>query len=125
METLILSLGGFCGAIARYLVSLAWNKNRKPSFSLSIVVINTLGSLCLGLLNPFAFYLGPQLRLFILAGFLGAFTTFSTYSMESVELLRSKDFKGFFLYMALSIGGSILMYYAGYTISTLLKENIL
>lgn len=95
VETLLLiGLGGFLGANARFLVS-TWVAQRVGSqFPWGTLVVNFSGSLLLGALlawaaNQVAF--DTRARLFLVTGFFGAYTTFSTFANESVALLQSGD----------------------------------
>lgn len=89
---LIISIGAILGANARYLLG-GWVAERwGTSFPYSTLVINLTGSFLLGVFLAFStehILLDPRYRLLIAVGFLGAYTTFSTYTYESVDLLLS------------------------------------
>ncbi len=87
-QCLIVGAGGFLGAIARFLVG-AWVVSRYQGlFPWATFVINVTGSFILGFLMTLfqARVLGDQGRLFAAVGFVGAYTTFSTYEFESARL---------------------------------------
>lgn len=90
---MILAVGcaGFFGAIARYLLS-GWVYRALPmSFPAGTLLVNVTGSLLLGAvfeLSTTRAVLSPEMRTVIGVGFLGALTTFSTFSLETVTLLR-------------------------------------
>jgi CrcB protein len=92
---LVIGLGGFLGANARYLVG-AWCVERfGASFPYGTLVINVSGSFILGfflVLITDRFLVHPHWRLFFAIGFLGAYTTFSTFSFESFALLQNRAF---------------------------------
>jgi CrcB protein len=92
VQYLVISLGGILGANARYLLG-AWIAERYgTSFPYGTLVINISGSFVIGLfltLIAERFVLHPNWRLFFAVGFLGAYTTFSTFSYESVVLLQN------------------------------------
>ena len=89
---LIIGLGGFLGANARYLLS-GWAAQKwGASFPYGTLLINATGSFILGLFlaaTTGRVLVDPRWRLFFAIGFLGAYTTFSTYTYESVQLLLS------------------------------------
>ncbi|MCL6649594.1 MAG: fluoride efflux transporter CrcB [Chloroflexi bacterium] len=93
MRYLLVGLGGFLGANARYLIG-GWVAERfGTTFPYSTLVINVTGSLLLGFfltLTTERFVADPGWRLFFAIGFLGAYTTFSTFSFESVVLLQER-----------------------------------
>lgn len=89
---LIISLGAILGANCRYLVG-GWATDRfGASFPYGNLIINLTGSFVLALfitLTTERFLVDPQWRLFVAIGFLGSYTTFSSYTYESVNLLLS------------------------------------
>jgi CrcB protein len=90
---IILGLGGFFRAISRYLLSSGvQNMIKDSSFPYGTLAVNILGCFVLGMLTHLAGAKGlldAQTRLFLLVGFVGAFTTFSTFSLESASLLQN------------------------------------
>ncbi len=85
--------GGFLGAIVRYLLSgWVYRFTGDAILPYGTLAVNLLGCLLIGFLMGLAEEYGffsPQARLFILVGFLGSFTTFSTFGYETLVLLRS------------------------------------
>lgn len=90
---IILGLGGFLGAVSRYLLSdFVQNMFKAANFPYGTLVVNVLGCFTLGLLAQIAGakdLIDPQTRLFLMVGFIGAFTTFSTFSLESANLFQA------------------------------------
>ena len=87
-------LGGFVGAIARYLLA-TWIAGRAgTAFPLGTLVINLSGSFVLGLLLGVLenHVTPPALRLALATGFLGAYTTFSTFTYETIRLVEEGDY---------------------------------
>lgn len=90
MKIVCVLLGGSLGALARYGVSLGAARLCGASFPWGTLAVNLVGCFLIGL----AFALGersilsPSFRLFLVTGFLGALTTFSTFAMESVGFMR-------------------------------------
>jgi len=86
----VVALGGALGAVSRYLAG-AWVQSMSGgAFPWGTWTVNLVGSLAIGFamvwLNQTL--ASAELRLFVAMGFLGSFTTFSTFSLETVELLR-------------------------------------
>ncbi len=105
-KILAVGIGGAFGAIARYLINISPLSNVFQKFPFPTFTVNILGSFLIGFLvvlftDKYAAH--ENLRLAVLAGFLGAFTTFSTFELEIFELLREKYFVTAFAYLFLSI----------------------
>jgi len=87
----LVAVGGALGAVARYTVSFLFGRVW-PAFPWGTLVVNVVGSFLLGLLMGATasgrFLLDPAWRSFLGIGILGAFTTFSTLSYETVEAVR-------------------------------------
>ena len=90
---LLIGLGGFIGAILRYSVSgfiQGWSKGN--SFPIGTLAVNILGCFVIGLLSQLAESHGlfsPETRSLLFIGFLGAFTTFSAFGNDTMNLLQS------------------------------------
>ncbi|HBN07227.1 MAG TPA: fluoride efflux transporter CrcB [Cyanobacteria bacterium UBA8530] len=86
--------GGFLGAICRYLFGELF---RGGAFPYSTLLINVSGCLLLGFLGSLeSVPLSPQMRLFLMVGFAGAYTTFSAFGFETWQLLESgRNFEAF------------------------------
>ncbi|GAB4494715.1 MAG: fluoride efflux transporter CrcB [Anaerolineales bacterium] len=101
--------GGFIGAILRYLVS-GWVQNwsRSIDFPYGTLAVNLIGCFIIGLLSYWGEQqnlFSPNVRLFVFIGLLGAFTTFSTFGNETLNLLRARDE----LLALLNVGAHILL----------------
>ncbi|EMY34284.1 hypothetical protein D477_010591 [Arthrobacter crystallopoietes BAB-32] len=94
MTVLLLALAGGAGAGTRFVLDGAvrtWQaKTGRTTFPLGILLVNTTGSFLLGLLTGVVLsqHLAPELQLVLGTGFLGAYTTFSTASIDTVRLVR-------------------------------------
>jgi fluoride exporter len=100
-----LALGSALGGLARYLISGAVQRP-DATFPTGTLLVNIVGSFILGALARYAAMtptFSPELRLFIGAGFCGGFTTFSTFSVETIELLQGGAFARAGLYVAASV----------------------
>ena len=103
----IIGLGGFFGAITRFLVA-GWVQelSRTVHFPYGTLAVNVIGSFLLGFLVRYAFIehvFSPEARLLVFIGFLGAFTTFSTFSVETFNLFADGAMTPALLNMAANI----------------------
>jgi CrcB protein len=91
LKLLLIGLGGFAGALLRYSVSgLAQNWSNSIAFPFGTLAVNILGCFLIGGLSQAAESQGvfsPETRSFVFIGLLGAFTTYSTFGNESVNLM--------------------------------------
>ena len=99
-ELFWVGVGGFFGAVARYLVSV-WARGWAEHFPVGTLAANVLGSFALGFFA--SVFSGDAFRLTVLVGFLGSFTTFSAFSYESVLLWQSGRWSAFLLNAALNV----------------------
>lgn len=104
---LLVGLGGFLGAVARYkLGGLVLHMTAQGRFPFSTFVVNVLGCLVVGVLAGLAERhdaFGPDARLFLFTGLLGGFTTFSAFGLEAVQLIRRGELATAALYAGASV----------------------
>ena len=113
---LLVALGGAIGSVLRYLTGLAAAWLFGAGFPWGTLAVNIAGSLAMGLVMGFAaskFPLTNELRVFAATGILGGFTTFSAFSLDFALLFERKDYGLAGLYLAGSVGLSILALFAG------------
>lgn len=94
-KILYAGMGGFIGSALRYWMSLIAYRFLGQDFPYGTLFVNTLGCLFIGFvmaLSEDRFIFQPNLRLFLTIGVLGGFTTFSTFSYETVSLLREGSY---------------------------------
>jgi fluoride exporter len=94
-QPIAISLGAIAGALCRYYLTLWFAKRFGIDFPYGTLFINISGCLVMGFFATLAVekveMISPELRLMIATGFLGAYTTFSTYALDSINLLRSTN----------------------------------
>ncbi len=106
MELIAIALGGASGAVLRYWTSSGVYSLLGRDFPYGTLVVNVLGSLLMGLLTILMLErmsVGPEMRAALLIGLLGAFTTFSTFSMETLFLIEQGYLLKAFLNVLLSV----------------------
>jgi len=122
-QLLLVGCGGFIGSIARFMVqklNLNWHVLSIPMGTLSV---NVIGSLLIGFIigvSGKSEIISPGLRLFLMVGICGGFTTFSSFTAENLTLLQNGQFATVLLYTGLSIFLGFLAFYLGYVLSNLL-----
>ena len=106
-----IALAGGAGSLCRYLV---WRAVTQPDavFPTGTLIVNLAGCFCIGLLAKMVNH--DVLRLALITGFLGGFTTFSAFGLETLQLLRNGLHLSAVLYVAASNGGGVLAAWAGW-----------
>lgn len=117
-DVFLVGIGSFFGGVARYLIALAM-KNMNGTFPWATMTANIVGCLFIGLLWATFNRLNvpSQLNLLLVTGFCGGFTTFSTFSKESLALLQSGSYSLFALYAFGSVTIGILAVATGYILA--------
>ena len=119
MQILVIAIGGAVGAVLRYLVSLLVISFAGDGWPYGTLAVNLLGSFLIGFLwQLFDTVTYPHnTRLMVFTGGLGAFTTFSTFGLESLTLLQAGRSRDGLLYLAASNAGSLLCVWLGFVVS--------
>lgn len=114
-EILLVALGGGTGAVMRYLVSKYVTEISDKVFPWGTMTVNILGCLIAGIVIGFTIKLNvpDTLRLLLIAGFCGGFTTFSAFSVEGLNLLRHGYFVLFASYFLANTAGGLAAVYVG------------
>lgn len=113
--------GGFIGSAARYGVTRLFHIYDATSFPYSTLSVNILGSFFLGFLSEYFLEMkgiNQGFALFITVGICGGFTTFSSFSLENIQLLRSGQYLPALTYIIISIVGSLIFFIAGMKIAS-------
>ncbi len=114
MRALFVAVAGATGALSRYAISAALPRP-EGGFPWATLAINLAGSLVLGLVVAIApGRWSEELRLGIGVGFLGAFTTFSTFSVEAGALVRAGQARSAAAYVVVSVLGGLALAAGGY-----------
>jgi CrcB protein len=116
---LLVGIGGFLGANTRYLLD-QWVTNRWPMFfPWGTFIINLSGSFILGFFMAFAEqrpWVSRETRLLFAVGFVGAYTTFSTYAYESLRLAQDGQMALAALYITASVMLGLIAIFAGFAL---------
>lgn len=115
MTALYLIVGGSLGTLARYYLAGRVDDALGPS-GIGIFAVNILGSFLIGLfltLSEERFMWPPELRLALAVGFLGAFTTFSTLTWETAQMLELRNVGGALLNIGATVVAGMLAVFGG------------
>lgn len=118
--------GGALGSLSRYYVSGLSHKIFPGMFPWGTMVVNALGALVIGLLwGLFEIKnISPNMRMFIFVGFLGGFTTFSTFALETMNLLKENEIKMAVINVLANNILAIVFVFAGFFISKLILTSL-
>jgi CrcB protein len=112
-----IAAGSAIGGVSRYLLGGFLQRQTGGTFPIGTLVVNITGSFLLGLILRYAVEtptLTPEARAFLTVGFCGGYTTFSTFSYETVALMEDGQWPRAALYVALSVGLSIFVAFLGF-----------
>lgn len=116
-QLIVIALGGSCGAVVRFLVSAGVYQWLGKGFPYGTLAVNIVGSFLIGLLTEALLLnriaLTVEYRAAILVGFIGAFTTFSTFSLETLYLLEQGSLSKAALNITVSVVGCLLATWLG------------
>ncbi|HOF99221.1 MAG TPA: fluoride efflux transporter CrcB [Paludibacteraceae bacterium] len=122
-QLLIVGLGGFFGTMARYLVYRINLLENFLSLPLGTLTVNVSGSFLIGILTGLASkseLLSADMRLFLMAGFCGGFTTFSSFTNENLQLIQNGQFLSAAVYTVISLLLGFLAVFLGYAVTNFL-----
>ena len=112
-------LGGGSGALSRFILVNQINKLVPSQIAYGTISVNIIGALLIGMI----YYLilsklniNENIKVFITVGFLGGFTTFSSFNLEFFKLLESGNFINALIYAVLTFAGTILSFYFGFNL---------
>ncbi len=114
---ILVAIGGFIGAIARFAISQQLKHHVRFTIPVATVFVNVIGSFLLGLLN--GLHVSEYMLILAGTGFCGAFTTFSTFKLEAVQLHLRKQKRAFIFYTIFTYAGGIALAFIGYQLGSL------
>ncbi len=117
-NALLVIAGGGAGALLRYIISLTI-KNSSSGFPLSTFLINVSGCFLIGILYSVLGTQHQNLKLLLIVGLLGGFTTFSSFGVETIQLFNNGHYSTAIFYVLLSNICGIAAVYSGIKISFL------
>ena len=115
IECIVVGAGGFIGAVCRYLIGLI-PLNAGGAFPIKTFLINIAGSFLIGIIAALALKnsaLNPRAVLFLKVGICGGFTTFSSFALETGDLIKGGNIHTALLYAVLSSVIGVLAVFAG------------
>ncbi len=119
-KILFVGLGGGLGSIFRFLVSHYTNKYYVAVFPLATFIVNITGCLLIGLIIGFTQrHLSEDIKLFLITGICGGYTTFSAFAAENFKLFESGHYLTLAVYISTSILLGILAVWGGILLSKL------
>jgi fluoride exporter len=127
MQWIWIALGGALGSVARHLAQSRIQASQAGQFPLGTLSVNLIGSAIIGMLagwflaNP----VSPTLRLFLIVGILGGFTTFSSFSLDALNLLRDGQVRTALYYVLASNLGGMALACGGFLLARALAASAL
>ncbi|MCL1136543.1 fluoride efflux transporter CrcB [Shewanella hafniensis] len=112
---LLVAFGGSIGAVLRYLISIFMIQVFGSSFPFGTLLVNVIGSFFMGVIYALGqmSHISPELKALIAVGLLGALTTFSTFSNETLLLMQEGDWLKAILNVVLNLSLCLFMVYLG------------
>ncbi|MFL5280189.1 MAG: fluoride efflux transporter CrcB [Rhodopila sp.] len=121
---LAVAVGGALGSVARFWMTGVMTALTGPQFPWGTLLINVLGSFIIGLvagftLTPARVAMHPDLRIFLMTGFCGGFTTFSAFSLQTLELMQAGELVQALGYVLGSVALCVLGTFGGWALGRL------
>ncbi len=123
MIFLLIAVGGAAGSVLRYLIGGAVQRMSTGGFPIGTMFVNVSGCFLIGMLvrQVFSMQVSPELRALLIVGFCGGFTTFSTFSAETVGLIEGGEYGRAAGYIILSVALCLGATFAGMAAVRLLE----
>jgi len=122
-EYLSVGVGGFAGSVCRYGVGQLMTQYFGKHPIWGTFSVNVLGCFIIGIIGGFAEekgWINGPVKLLLMTGFLGGFTTFSSFGHETIRLMQQTQYGPAMLYVGLSLGLGLLAAFAGFKLSVVL-----
>jgi CrcB protein len=128
MTTMWVAVGGALGSVARFWLAIAVAERLEEIFPWGTLTVNVIGSFIIGftavLTGPDGrLYVPADARIFVIAGFCGGFTTFSTFSLQTLTLLRDGDVTRAGLNIVVSVAACLLSVWLGAVAAGLINQS--
>lgn len=118
MNLVLVGIGGAMGSLARFTLGRYVAQRSKSELPVGTFLINITGAILLGLVN--GLHAGPNITALVADGFLGAYTTFSTFMYEGFNLFQENEKLNAFVYIAGSIIVGVIGYGLGFEAARLI-----
>ena len=119
IQALLVAVGGAIGSVLRYYIGRWALKLMGPAFPWGTLAVNVVGCFVIGVFAELIarkFNASTELRLLLITGFLGGFTTFSAFSLDAISLFEGGEAVAGGIYIAASVGLSMAAVFAGLAI---------
>lgn len=116
---LLVGIGGFVGSVARHLVAVLFAGQISSVFPFATLTVNVVGCFVIGILfglSDRGNLLSPEWRMLLTTGFCGGFTTFSTFSYESLRLMQDGEYLYLAAYVLISVVVGLAATFVGITL---------
>jgi CrcB protein len=116
LQFFLVAFGGAVGSVLRYYVGLSTLRIGGPNFPWGTLTVNIVGCFLIGVLAELItlkYGEAVPLRLLLITGFLGGFTTFSAFSLDTIVLIENGNLPGAIVYVVASVGVSLVAVLAG------------
>jgi fluoride exporter len=119
INAILVAVGGFFGALARFSISHYFKRKKSSSFPIATLFVNLLGSFLLGYIAGTG--QKGHLPLLFGTGFMGAFTTFSTFNLENSQFIVNKKWNRLFIYLGISYTFGIILAFLGMELGNIMS----
>lgn len=119
LNIVLVAAGGAFGSVCRYLTGILMTRLLGPAFPWGTITVNIVGSFAIGLLTELVarrFDASLEMRLLLVVGILGGFTTFSSFSLDTVALIEKGAVSSAVIYVFSSVVVSLVATFAGFAV---------